>query len=136
MSGVAIIRHLLASHSPLTAEVPAARIRAGDLPLNSSLPAISVNLIDGIPRRTVDMTDSDFHSDRVQVTVHVHKQDEGYPLLQQLLGLVMDACPNQRGTLNGFACDSILPDILGPDGEGVVDYILQQSRDFIVKFTN
>lgn len=135
MSGVAIIVNRLQAHAPLTAEVPVARIRAGDLPLKSVLPAISVNLIDGIPRRHVSMTTTNFHSDRVQVTVHVHKQEDGYPVLQQLLGLVMDACPNQRGSINGFACDAILPDILGPDGEGVVDYILQQSRDFLVRWT-
>lgn len=135
MSGVAVIRAKLAAHVPLTTEVPATRIKAGELPLNTILPAISVVDIDSIPRKTVAMTETLLHSDRVQVTVHVRKQEDGYPVLQEILALVLAACPDTKGTVNGVACDSILPDLAGQSGEGVADYILQGSRDFIVKFT-
>jgi hypothetical protein len=46
MSGVAVIRHLLATNSTLVAQVPAAKIMAGVIPLNSVLPAVSVTEVD------------------------------------------------------------------------------------------
>lgn len=136
MSGVAVIRHLLASHSPLTAEVPATRIMAGDLPLNTDLPAISVTQIDSMPRHTLAMTEGNpLHSDRVQVTVHVRTDEGGYPELRSLLALVLAACPNTRGTVNGVACDSVLPDVEGPDLEDAATNLLTGSRDFLVRRT-
>lgn len=136
MSGVAVIRAKLAAYAPLTGTVPATRIKAGDLPLGTQLPAISVVDVDLITRKTVPMVAAGaLHSERVQVNVHVHKQDDGYPALRSLLALVLAACPDTKGTVNGVACDSILPDTQGPSGEGIADYILQGSRDFIVKFT-
>lgn len=136
MSGVAIIRYKLANYSSLTDEVPATRIMAGELPLGTDLPAISVVDIDSIPRLTVGMTETKLHTDRVQVTVHVNKQEDGYPALQSLLALVLAACPDTKGTVNSVACDSILPEFKGPSGEGISDYILQGSWDFFVRWTD
>ena len=140
MSGVAAIRHLLASDSSLIAVVPAARIKAGDLPLNTVLPAISVTQVSSVPRNTVAMTEvSRLNTDRVQVTVMVKNTDgepagTGYPGLRSILRLVLAACPNTRGTVNGVHLDSILPDEEGPDLPDVELSFISGSRDFLVRF--
>ena len=140
MSGVAVIRSLLATNSGVLAVVPAARIQSGDLPLNTVMPAIAVTQVSGIPRLTVAMTEPNrLNTDRVQVSV-LFKGPQGtpagtgYPGVRALLVLVLAACPNQRGTINGVAVDSILPDIEGPDLTDVATALYSGSRDFIVKW--
>ena len=58
MSGVAIVRALLAAHAAVTAAVPAVRIFAGAIPLNTPLPAISITPISGSERNTVAMNEA------------------------------------------------------------------------------
>lgn len=138
MSGAAAIRYLLANAAAVTAVVPATRIMAGDLPLKTAMPAIAVTQVDSIPRLTVAMTEAKrMHTDRVQVTVFrgATPADAGYPGLKSLLDLVLAACPNQRGTVNGVAVDSILPDTEGPDLPIPEEFIFTRSRDFIVRWT-
>jgi hypothetical protein len=138
VSGTAVIRYLLANAAAVVAVVPAARIVAGDLPLNTAMPAIAVTQIDSIPRLTVAMTETKrMHTDRVQVTVFrgASPADDGYPGLKSLLDLVLAACPNQRGSVNNIAVDSILPDTEGPDLPILEEAILTRSRDFIVRWT-
>jgi len=130
MSGVAVIRHLLANNAPLIAEVAAARIMAGELPLNIALPAISISQVSGVPRNTVSMTGSKMHRDRVQVTV----QTKTYPTKKTILALVLAACPNQYGTINSVSVLDILPDTEGPDLDDAEARIYTQSRDFIVRW--
>jgi hypothetical protein len=146
MSGVAVIRHLLANNSAVTTALGAgppvatSRIMAGDLPLNTVLPAISIAQVSGIPRLTVAMTEPNrLNTDRVQVSVlfkgpQGSPAGTGYPGVRALLVLVLAACPNQRGTINGVAVDSILPDIEGPDLADVATALYSGSRDFIVKW--
>jgi len=131
---------LLATNSGVLAVVPAARIQSGDLPLNTVMPAIAVTQVSGIPRLTVAMTEPNrLNTDRVQVSV-LFKGPQGtpagtgYPGVRALLVLVLAACPNQRGTINGVAVDSILPDIEGPDLTDVATALYSGSRDFIVKW--
>lgn len=139
MSGVAAIRYLLANSVPLTAVVPAARIKAGELPLKTVLPAISVTQISSVPRLTVAMTEtSRLHTERVQVTVMVKNTDgepagSGYPSLRSILRLVLAACPNTCGTVNGVHLDSVLPAEEGPDIPDMEMSFITGSRDFIVK---
>jgi hypothetical protein len=140
VSGVAAIRYLLAHNNPLLAVVPTERIMAGDVPLGTPLPAISVTQISSVPRLTVSMIEpKKMHIDRVQVTVLVRDQEgdpqgDGYPGLRSLLKLVLAACPNTRGTVNDVSLDSVLPDIEGPDLSNAAESLLSGSRDFIVKF--
>ena len=141
MSGVAVIRHLLANAAAVTAVVPAARIMAGDLPLNTALPAISVTQISGMPHNTIRINESPkLHTDRVQVTVLVKGPQGtpaglGYPGVKALLKLVLAACPSQRGTVNGIAVENITPDMEGPDLSDDATALYSQSRDFLVRFT-
>lgn len=140
MSGVKVIRYLLANNSPVLAVVPATRIMAGDLPINTVLPAISIDQINSIPVLTLRMSEANrMHSDRVQVDVVVKgpqgdPQGTGYGGVRSLLALVLAACPNQRGTINGVTVDSILPDSEGPDQQDDASALYSGSRDFIVRW--
>ena len=131
MSGVIVIRSLLAANSALTAQVPAARIMAGVIPLNTALPAISIAQISGVQRATVGMNEvTKFYTDRVQVTV----MTKTYPAQKQLLALVQAACPNTHGQVNGVDCDSVMPDTIGPDIFDADQGIYFQSVDFKVTY--
>lgn len=140
MSGVAVIRYLLVHYQPLLNVVPASRIMAGDLPLNTTLPAISVTQIGSTPRNTVGMNGAQvLHTDRVQVSVLVKGSQgspagQGYPGVRSLLKLVLAACPHQHGTINGVVTDSVLPDTEGPDACDETVALYTGSRDFIVKW--
>lgn len=140
MSGVAVIRHLLANNAPVLAVVPATRIMAGDLPLGTAMPAIAVTQISSVPLNTIRINESPkMHTERVQVSV-LFKGPQGTPVgtglpgVKALLKLVLAACPSQRGTVNGVAVDSITPDIEGPDLSDDAAALHSQSRDFIVKY--
>ncbi len=129
MSGVLVIVDKLKGNAALTAQVPAARIMAGELPERTALPAISVTQISGVPitdlRGAVTM-----QADRVQVTVLA----KTYTTLRTIMPLVLAACPHTRGTVNGIACDSIRPDIEGPDLSDDEVGFVSRSRDFVVRW--
>lgn len=132
MSGTAIIRYLLANDAGLIAVVPAARIMSGVLPLLTTLPAIGVMQISGVPRLNIAMgTAAKLVTDRIQVTVEATT----YVQAKSILALVRAACPVSRGTVNGVYCDSVLPDMEGPDFFDYETSIYSQSQDFIVKFS-
>lgn len=130
MSGVAIIRYKLANNAGLTAVVPATRIQAGVLPQATTLPAISVTLVSGMTGLQVSKT-SGLRTDRVQITVDA----ASYPQVRQILALCRAALPYTRGTVNSIACDSVLPDIEGPDGFDDLLKTYFQSQDYIVTWS-
>lgn len=130
MSGVAIIRYKLANNAALTVVVPATRITAGVLPQNTTLPAISVTLVSGVTGLQVAKA-SGLRTDRVQITVDAAT----YPQVRQILALCRAALPYTRGSVNGVACDSILPDIEGPDGFDDLLKTYFQSQDFMVTWS-
>lgn len=140
MSGVAVVRYLLANAGAITAIVPAARIIAGDLPLNTAMPAIAITEIDSQPRNTVAMNEPNkLHTERVQVSV-LFKGSQGtpagagYPGVKGLLKLLPAACPHTHGTVNGVNVLSILPDQEGPDLSDDATSLYSGSRDFIVRW--
>lgn len=140
MSGVAVIVALLKASAPLTTIVPAARIMGGDLPLNTVLPAISVAQVSSVPRNTVAMGEPKvLHTDRVQVSALVKGPQGtppgvGYPGVKALMKMVLKACPNTRGTVNGISVDSIIPDTEGPDLSDDATAFYSSSRDFFVRW--
>lgn len=129
MSGTAVIRSLLAANAALIAQVPAARIFVGDVPLNTTLPAISVKMISGVQRNTVAMTETKSVVERVQVTLLTKTASQG-----PIWPLIRAALPNSRGVISTFGVDSILPDMAGPDMFDQTAIIYQQSQDFMVRF--
>lgn len=140
MSGVAVIRSLIAANTAVLAVVPASRIIAGDLPLLTVLPAISITQVSSIPLNLLRTNGANkLHTDRVQVSVLFKgpqgtPSGTGYPGVKALLKLVLAACPSQRGTVNTFAVDSIQPDMEGPDLSDEATSLYSGSRDFIVKW--
>ena len=131
MSGVIAIRSLLANNAAVLAVVPASKIMAGVIPIDTVLPAIGISHISTVERNTVAMDAAQvMATERVQVTVEAW----GYADQKSILELVRKACPNTDGTVNGIAADSILPEIAGPDLRDDDLLIFVQSRDFIVKF--
>ena len=146
MSGVAVIRFLLANNAAVLAAMGAgppvatARILSGDLPLNTIMPAITVVQISSVPRNTVKMNQPKVqHTDRVQVSVLVKGPQGtpaglGYPGVRTLLKLVLAACPHTHGIVNGIDCDQILPDLEGPDLQDEATSLYSGSRDFFVRW--
>jgi hypothetical protein len=138
MSGVAVIRSKLAGNATLIATVPAARIRAGMLPVGTAVPCISVTQINSDPRTTVDMgTTGRMHTDVVRVTVLVadEPQGSGYPSLRSIMSKVLAACPHARGTAGGVSVDSIIPASEGPDIPSEQPNQISCARDFVVRWT-
>jgi len=129
MSGTAVVRSLLAANAALTAQVPAARIFVGDVPLNTTLPAISVKMVSGVQRNTVAMTETKSVSERIQVTLLTKTATQG-----PIWPLIRAALPVSRGVVSTFDVDSILPDTAGPDMFDQISIIYQQSQDFMVRF--
>ena len=142
MSGVRVIWHLRAADAAVVAIAKRANIMAGTLPQSMPLPGIAVTQISSIPFRTLAMSlPLRLHTDRVQVTGFVkdqqsHPDGGDYPALVALMKAILDACPNQHGTVNGVIVDSILPDIEGPDLPILDAGILTRSRDFIVRYVD
>lgn len=130
MSGVGIVWYKLSQSVNLTAVVPATRIKAGVLPQATALPAISVTLVSGVTGLQVAKA-SGLRTDRVQVNVDA----ASYPQVRQILALCRAALPYTRGTVNSIACDSILPDIEGPDGFDDLLKTYFQSQDFMVTWS-
>ncbi len=141
MSGVSVIRYLLANAASVVAVVPATRIAAGDLPINTALPAITITQISSVPQNGIRINETPkLHSDRVQVTVLVKgpqgsPSGTGYPGARALLKLVLAACPSQRGSVNGIVVDSIVPDLEGPDFYDDSMSLYSGSRDFVVRWS-
>lgn len=132
MSGVKVVRYLLANSAPLTAVVAAAKIAAGPVPQDTELPAIAVTQISGVQTNTVAMNAAAYQvRERIQVTAYA----KTYPQMKAILALVRAALPLSRGTVNGVAVDSILPDSDGPDLFDHEAGAHEQSIDFIVKFS-
>lgn len=140
MSGVSVIRYLLANNAPVTTVVPATSIMAGALPLNTVMPALQVTQVSSMPHNLIKTNEANkLHTDRVQVTALFKGEagsphGTGYPGVKAMMKLILAACPSQRGTVNSVVVDSIVPDLEGPDFYDDATDIHSSSRDFIVKW--
>lgn len=130
MSGVAVVRYLLANNAGLTAVVSATKIMGGVLPINTELPAISIRQVSGIEYPIIKRGNNMFVTERIQVSVLAAT----YPSQKSIIELVRDALPGTRGTVNSFIVDSITPDIDGPDLYSDNPQIFEQSVDYFVRF--
>mgnify|MGYP000858884447 CR=1 FL=1 len=110
MSDVKAVLYLLANNSTLNAQVPASRIFAGVIPQGTAAPAIAVTHVSTVRPQMVNAA-SKLCVSRVQVTVMA----ASYATQKSVMALVRAALPRSRGSVNGVAVDSILPDIEGPD---------------------
>lgn len=130
MSGVAVIGELLAAYSPLTALVPAARIKAGELPQGVSLPALAVSGISGMDTNMLSTGSKRRTRDRVQVTVLA----ANYRDKTAIMRLVKMACADKRGDFAAVTDVSVLTDMAGPDFKSDDSSIWMSTQDFAVSF--
>ena len=131
MSGVIVVRYLLAHDAPLLAVVPETKIMAGPIPLNTVLPAIEVSDISAIESGSVAMNETTrLVTNRIQVSVLA----KTYAEQKSILKLVRKALPVSHTTVNGIVVDCIIPEIRGPDIRDDAATIFSQSRDFMVSF--
>ncbi len=124
MSDVKAVRYLLANSATLIAQVPAARIIGGVLPQGIALPAISVMHISTV-RPSFVAASAGMSIARVQVTIFAAT----YATQKSIMALIRAALPRSRGSVNGVAVESIIPDTEGPDATddaglyiGSIDY--------------
>lgn len=140
MSGVEVIRAKLTGYEPLTQIVPAVRIKAGTLPLNITVPALSVTQIsDTVPLHVSGAASGRMHTSIVRVTALVAEPQTatagtGYAGLNTIMAHILAACPHTRATVAGVNVDSIAPGTEGPDlGTDAPNWI-SRSRDFTVRW--
>lgn len=132
MSGVAIVNYLLSNNAGLTAVVNSAQIISGVIPVGTPQPAISVIKISAIGRKSVSMAESNIVIERVQVTILA----KSYASAKSILASVISALPLSKSTVNGFLCDSVLPDTEGPDIFDPDALLYMQTMDFMVRFSS
>ena len=130
MSGVAVIRYLLANNAPLVAVVPASKITAGTVPMNTALPAISLRQISGNDDRVISRAANSLITDRVQVTALT----ETYSEQKTILNLIRDALPGTYGDINGVLVDSLTQESTGPDLEYEEPKMYEQSVDYLIRY--
>lgn len=130
MSGVAVLRHLLANNGAVTAVVPATRIFAGDAAIKTAFPLLIVTQISGVPVNYIHNGSRIPQIDRVQVSALA----TSYATVKQLMGLIFAACPSQKGTVNGVTVIDIVPDFQGPDLFNDDPVFYSQAQDFLVRW--
>lgn len=129
MSGVKVIRSLLALDAALLALVPAARIMAGVLPQGTALPAVSVTEVSTVELPRIDAQSPTTLVDaRVQVSVLA----ADYPAQKALLTAVRQACNYKRGLLASVQVVSVRRGFNGPDFQDPDSGFFMQSIDFHV----
>lgn len=140
MSGVAVLWYRLSHDDDVLAIVPVSRIKAGQLPLSLTLPAIAITQVSSTPWMPLSgRTTRRFNTDRVQVSAFVKDQQgnppgSDYPGLDSLMRRIANACTHRREVINGITVDSIVPESEGPDIVIPETSILMRSRDFMVRY--
>ncbi len=131
MSGVKVVRYLLASDTDLLAQVPVTRIISGKIPQGTLLPAVGLGFAGGDWRTETDNNDTTKYSTcRIQVTV----QAANYPQLEMLMPLVRAAVPRVYGSVNGVNVAAVMLDVEGPDMSNDDAGFYVRTQDFIVSF--
>lgn len=131
MSGVAIIRELLANNAAVTSITTPARVVAGMLAQNAVLPALSVHSVSDNEERTVARNmPNRMVRERVQVTALAHD----YGVMARLIKAAHLGPGVKTGFILGFKVCSIIPEGTGPEIPPGDSNIYEQSRDFMVTF--
>jgi hypothetical protein len=130
MTGVDVIGELLRGYGGLTAVVPLARIKDGPLPLNSTLPSISVEHISGTDRGVLKRGALNRVTDRVQVTVATANIRDR----KLIIRLVRRACSDRQGDFAGVTEVDVQTEGQGPDFMDDVASIFMRTQDFMVSY--
>ncbi|WP_109808415.1 hypothetical protein [Sphingosinithalassobacter portus] len=131
MSGVTIIGALLNASTAVTAKVPSARIKAGQLPDGVALPALLVRGVSLIERKELKRGAIVRVTERVSVTVRADSYRDQRAIIAE--GLVRNACAGFVGDLASFSRVSVTDGGCGPDLIGPANSF-EQTQDFRVSF--
>jgi hypothetical protein len=135
MSGVAIVRALLAAHAPLLAIVPAERIFSGPIPQGTALPAVGVTTAASAEiRATTRNASSRTNRERVQVTVQT-RDPLGYATQKRAIQAAALGRGLHTGIVLGYNVKAVEPYGVNPDILPDESKIYEQSRDFMVTFS-
>lgn len=129
MTGADIVGALLRAHQPLLDLMPPERIKGGRLPLGVPLPALLVKTISSVERQRLRRGRTVRTADRVQVTVRAGSWDEQIRIIE----LVVDACADRLGSIEGASNYTVLTAGRGPDMDGPGD-TFEQAQDFRATF--
>ncbi|MGR6329212.1 hypothetical protein ACU5AX_09110 [Sphingomonas sp. XXL09] len=129
MTGADIVGALLRDYAALVEEVPIERIKGGRLPANIALPALLVRTISSAERQRLRRGDTTRTNDRVSVTVRASSWDEQI----RILDLVVEACADRTGSIEGATNYAVLTAGRGPDMDGPGDSF-EQAQDFRASF--
>lgn len=128
ITGAKIVVTLLRDHTPLTAIVPAPRIKQGRIP-SGSLPVIVVKTVSVIERQALKRGATVLRTDRVSVTVRAASYRDQVDIIE----LIKSACAGRVGDIGGGTNVSVLTAGTGPDLDGPGDSF-EQTQDFRVSF--
>jgi hypothetical protein len=103
---------------------------AGDLPIGTQLPGISIKQISSNEFKTIRRSGTRTATDRVQVSALAST----YVQQKQIIDLIRVAIQSVRGAVNGILVDSIAYDSDGPDLQYENPVTYQQSIDYLVRF--
>lgn len=131
MNGVAALLQVLGADAALTALVPAARIMAGILPLDTALPAISVTLVSSVDRKVISAGALRHVRQRVQATVLA----SGYPEQQAVMAAMRRAAADSFPTVPGISRVTIHTESTGPDFMDRPAALYAGSQDFRVTYS-
>lgn len=130
MDGVSVVYSLLVNDAELIALVPAAKIMAGPLPLNTQAPAISIASVSQSYLNMPSPGASKFTTERVQVTVLARN----YPEQKTILREVKSAAADKMPTIAGLEYVTVHTDSAGPDFMNEDASLYLGSQDFRIKF--
>lgn len=142
MSGVAIVRNLLAHYAPLLALVPEGKIFAGHIPQGTALPAVGVTEVYASEiRATTRNAATKTSRTRIQVTVWTSGSTNpgaAYTQMKKILGAAALGPGVHTHIFQGagfaYNVKAVEPDGIGPEIPPDDSKIYEQSRDFMVTF--
>ena len=130
MNGIDVVAELASADAALTAVVSSAHMLAGSIPLNATLPAISLAVISASHNAVVTPGETRRMTERVQATIAA----SSYEQKDQVLELLRHACADKIGAFAGLAQVTVHMDGTGPDFENEDASIFFQTQDFRVAF--
>lgn len=134
MSGVVVIRRLLAAHTPLAAKIDPEemppRITSDPFGQGVVLPALRVWKVSGADSGVIKPGASRHHRERIQVDVLGSTRRE----IDEIKPLVLAACGDVRPAVAGLTNVTVVPAGEGPDGYDSEISARSTSHDFIVTY--
>lgn len=132
MNGVAALRSVLTADAAMLLLVPSERIVAGDLTMDTALPAVTVQSISAVDMNIPSPAAERFVRERVQATVHA----TSYEQQKEVLAAVKKAAADVLyPVVEGITGVTIHTDGQGPDFFSEDASVYLGSMDFMIKYS-